>query len=222
MEWIIVGDVHGATDMFARIPGAERAEGLIISGDLTNRGGVPEAEAVLTAALCANPRVLAQVGNMDQPLLTGHFASKGLNIHRQALQLAPGLALMGVGYSTTTPFGTPSEATEEEMAAWLTDTHAAAREIAGPEGRILAVIHNAPHGTRLDRLGNGVNVGSRAVRDFLEAAQPDICVCGHIHEGMGEESLGRCHVLNPGLFSEGGYVRVSLADGLLSAQLEKA
>ena len=67
-----------------------------------------------------------------------------------------------------------------------------------------------------------MSVGSKAVRAFLESAQPEICVCGHIHEGRGEERLGACHVLNPGLVSEGGYVRVDLENGALSASLGRA
>lgn len=222
MYWIVVGDVHGSTSMFERIPGMGEAAALILSGDLTNRGGRAQAEQVLDAALQANPRVLAQVGNMDQPDLTDYFSARGLNLHRQARLLAPGLALMGVGYSTPTPFDTPSETSEAQLAAWLKETYDWARTLAGPTGYILAVLHNAPHGTLLDRLGNGRNVGSTSVRAFLDEAQPEVCVCGHIHEGRGEQDLGRCHVLNPGLLGDGGYVRVNLEDGVLSAALEFA
>jgi len=228
MYWIVVGDVHGSTAMFGRIPGVAGAEALILSGDLTNRGRVDKARHVLDQALLANPTVLAQMGNMDHPEVGELLTRRGENIHCQARLLAPGLVLMGVGWSAPTPFGTPSEASEDELAAWLIETHDAARALAGPAkpdgtgGRVLAVIHNAPHGTGLDALPGGQNVGSHAVRAFLDDAQPDICVCGHIHEGRGEAFLGRCHTLNPGLLSEGGFVRVSLDNGKLSASLEQA
>lgn len=222
MEWIVLGDVHEAADVFDRIPDVAGADGLIISGDLTNRGGPDEAARVLAAARRANPAVLAQVGNMDEPGVTAFLEAEGVNIHREARLLAPGLALMGVGWSTPTPFGTPSETSEEDLAAWLAQAHAAAAALAGSGGSVLAVIHNAPQGTSLDRLPNGASVGSRAVRAFLESAQPEVCVCGHIHEGRGAEYLGRCHVLNPGLASGGGFVRVLLEDGgRLSARLER-
>ncbi|MGE4265323.1 MAG: metallophosphoesterase family protein [Desulfovibrio sp.] len=222
MDWIVVGDVHESLGVFERLPGVGQAEALIISGDLTTRGGPGKADAVLEAALRANPRVLAQLGNMDQPGVTTHLAARGMNIHREARLLAPGLALMGVGWSTPTPFGTPSETSEEQLAAWLDETHAKAITLAGPAGRVLAVIHNAPHGTRLDLLPSGAHVGSTAVRSFLESAQPDVCVCGHIHEARGEERLGRCHVLNPGALASGGFVRVSLEHGALAACLGQA
>jgi len=44
-------------------------------------------------------------------------------------------------------------------------------------------------------------------------------VCGHIHEGRGEQCLGGCHVLSPGLLSDGGYVRVEFNGGALTACL---
>jgi len=222
MNWIVVGDMHESTDMFERIPGVGAAEALIISGDLTTRGGPRQVDAVIKAALRANPRVLAQLGNMDQPDVTAHLAAKGINIHREARLLAPGLALMGVGWSTPTPFGTPSETSEAGLAAWLAETHVKAKGLAGSDGSVLAIIHNAPHGTCLDRLPNGAHVGSTAVRTFLETAQPAVCVCGHIHESRGEERLGRCHVLNPGALPSGGFVRVSLTEGALAACLGQA
>lgn len=219
MYWIVVGDVHESAGRMGGIPGVAGAEALILSGDLTNRGGPAKAEPILAAALRANPRVLAQVGNMDMPELTGLLAQRGMNIHREARLLAPGLALMGVGCSAPTPFGTPSEVPETELAAWLDETHARARTLAGADGRVLAVIHNPPRDTPLDRLPGGLNVGSPAVRAFLEREQPDVCVCGHIHEAVGATWLGRCHVLNPGMLAEGGFVRVDLKDGGLSAFL---
>lgn len=222
MHWIVVGDVHQNAAALARIPGVGQAQALIISGDMTNRGGAGQAQSVLEAALRANPRVLAQVGNMDEAGVDAHLSGLGVNIHRRAVLLAPGLALMGVGWSTPTPFGTPSEASETDMAAWLAETHAKALDLAGPDGHVLAVIHNAPHGTRLDLLPNGAHVGSTAVRSFLEAAQPAVCVCGHIHEARGEERLGRCHVLNPGMLSGGGFARVSLEHGAPAASLGQA
>lgn len=219
MYWIVAGDVHEDAVMLGRIPGVAGAEGLILSGDLTNRGGAAKADAVLSLARRANPRVLAQVGNMDLAAVDARLEALGLNIHRQARLLAPGLALMGVGWSTPTPFGTPSEAPEADIAAWLAEAHAKAVQLAGEDGQILAVIHNAPHGTALDAIGGGVHVGSRAVREFLLRAQPAVCVCGHIHEGVGEERLGACLVLNPGLLAQGGSVRVDFSDGRLSAGL---
>lgn len=221
MYWIAVGDIHESTGRFASIPGVGQAAGIIITGDMTNRGGPRQAGQVLAAAQAANPVVLAQVGNMDLPEVDAHLTSLGMNLHRQARWLAPGLALMGVGYSNPTPFGTPSEAGEDELAAWLAETHAKTRGLPGAKSgdQLLAVIHTPPRNTRLDCLPNGMCVGSASVHDFLLSAQPDVCVVGHIHESAGEERLGKTHVLNPGMLDDGGYVRLDFENGRLAARL---
>lgn len=224
MYWIAVGDIHASTQRLASIPGIGQAAGLLLTGDLTNRGGPEQAGSVLEVALAANPVVLAQVGNMDLPQVDAHLSSLDLNMHRQARWLAPGLALMGVGYSTPTPFGTPCEASEDQMAAWLAEAHAKALSLPGAArgDALLAVIHTPPRNTRLDCLPGGMCVGSQAVREFLLSAQPDVCICGHIHEASGEDRLGRTHVLNPGMLDDGGFVRLNFENGRLTAVLGRA
>jgi uncharacterized protein len=226
MYWIAVGDVHESTGMLKAIPGINAAEGLILSGDLTNRGREDKARLVLDRALEANRTLMAQMGNMDHPEVGELLSRRGENIHRQARLLAPGVVLMGVGFSPPTPFGTPSEIPEAELALWLQETHQLARDLAASECatcpfRLVAVIHAPPLDTRLDRTSSGLHVGSAGVRAFIEQAQPEVVICGHIHESVGEERLGRSHVLNPGLLAGGGYVRLGLTDGQLHASLER-
>ena len=226
MYWIAVGDVHESTGMLGSIPGIQGAEAVILTGDLTNRGREPQAERVLDRVLAVNPHVLAQPGNMDHAEVDALLTRRGLNIHCQARLLAPGLVLMGVGCSTPTPFHTPSEISEAELVRLIRETHQQALDLAhrdcpGCAFRLLAVIHTPPLNTSLDRTTNGAHVGSAGVRAFIEEAQPDVLLCGHIHESVGEERLGRTHALNPGLLSEGGFVRLNLADGELRATLER-
>ena len=64
-----------------------------------------------------------------------------------------------------------------------------------------------------------VHVGSTAVREFLEEAQPDICLCGHIHEARAVDRVGRTVVVNPGALAQGGYVLLRSNSGQLSAEL---
>ena len=223
MYWIAVGDVHESTGMLGAIPGVSGAEALILTGDLTNRGREAAAVRVLDRAQTVNPHVLAQVGNMDHQEVDQLLAQRGVNIHRKALVLAPGLVLMGVGWSTPTPFGTPSETSEDELSGWIAETYVKAQTLAArtPGARLLAVIHTPPLNSSLDRTSSGAHVGSAGVRAFIESAQPEVCLCGHIHEAVGEERLGRTHVLNPGLLAEGGFVRLRFVDGQLRASLEQ-
>jgi hypothetical protein len=81
------------------------------------------------------------------------------------------------------------------------------------------ICHTPPFDTRLDRLMNGTPVGSPAVRAFIEAHRPQVCVVGHIHEGRGVDRVGDTLVLNAGALRDGGYVVVEDDGAQLRAEL---
>ncbi|MDY6987500.1 MAG: hypothetical protein SWQ30_05520 [Thermodesulfobacteriota bacterium] len=39
--WIAIGDIHDDVSQIGNIPGIKEAQGVLISGDITNRGGEP-------------------------------------------------------------------------------------------------------------------------------------------------------------------------------------
>ncbi|MEF3698440.1 metallophosphoesterase [Desulfolutivibrio sp.] len=215
--FIAVGDIHGDVANLARIPDISRADGVIVTGDLTIRGDRPEGKRVIEAVLAVNPCVHAQIGNMDYQEIDDWLTAEGINIHRRVVELAPGVGLMGIGWSTPTPFSTPSEISEEGLSRWIEETHALARGY----DRLVVVVHTPPYGTTTDLLPSGVHVGSPAVREFLARVQPALCVTGHIHESRGLDVIGKTVVVNPGPLSLGGYVRIQVKpdghDGVVAA-----
>ena len=214
--WIALGDIHDDMGNLPRIPELPQADGLIVTGDLTNVGGIAEARRVLDAIRPHLPLVAAQIGNMDKAEVADLLNREGVNIHADACLLAPGLALMGAGGSTPTPFNTPSEFSEAEYAVWLENAWEKARSIAE---RVILVSHTPPKNTLCDRTGSGMHVGSEAVRAFTEKRRPALCLCGHIHESRAADTIGETPVLNPGNFVAGGYIVVRYAQGRLSADL---
>lgn len=215
--WLAFGDIHDDTTNIAAIPGLAGAAGVIVTGDITVTGGVRQAERVLAVIAAHNPVIHAQIGNMDREEVTGWLEGRGWNMHRTARELAPGVGLLGVGHSTPTPFGTPSEVPETRLAQWLDELRAEAARWP----RLVLAVHTPPHGSLCDRLGNGVHVGSPAVRAFIESVQPDVCLCGHIHESRAVERMGRTVVVNPGALGAGGYAVVTApAEGALTVELK--
>src|SRR5260370_29864326 len=85
----------------------------------------------------------------------------------------------GLGYSNSTPFNTPGEYSEDELAKRLA-------KFSSVNPRIL-VCHAPPRNTKLDRAGEGQHFGIQAVRDFIEQHQPEDFYCGHIHEAAGQQ-----------------------------------
>ncbi len=213
--WVAVGDIHEDTALFSRIPELAEAGGIIVTGDLTNFGGIAEAEAVLNSLRACGVPVFAQIGNMDKPEVDAWLSGQGINLHTHVRELTPEILMFGVGGSTITPFNTPSEFPESAYTTWLD----ACRQRARAYRHTVLVSHNPPKDTACDALPNGAHVGSTAVREFIEKTQPDICLCGHIHEGRSEDRIGRTVIVNPGPLVMGGYVAVCMRAGELSARL---
>ncbi|GFM38487.1 metallophosphoesterase [Desulfovibrio psychrotolerans] len=209
--WIGFGDIHDDISRIHAIPGIRQAAGVILSGDLTVGGSVKQAERVLRAVAEVNQTVYAQIGNMDRAEVTTYLEENGWNIHIRSREIAPGVGLMGVGTSTFTPFGTPSEFPDSRIAEWLEQAYRDARHFR----RLILISHTPPFNTECDRISSGVHVGSRAVREFIEEHQPDICLCGHIHESRATGKLGRTTLINTGTLSAGGYAVIrNMAEGL--------
>lgn len=98
------------------------------------------------------------------------------NFHEKNLEVN-GTHIAGLGYSSPTPFDTPGEYSEEELALRLT-------KFAALKPLVL-ICHAPPLDTALDRIKEGLHGGSRSVREFIEARQPEYFFCGHIHEAEG-------------------------------------
>ncbi len=214
--WIAFGDIHNDTSRLAHIPELPEADGIIVTGDMTICGGIEEVKQVLAPILQQKERVFAQIGNMDLAEVTPWLVENKLNLHTETHAIAPDVAMFGVGASTITPFSTPSEFPESSFAAWLDECW----EKAGKYQKSILISHNPPKDTLCDVIGDNVHVGSTAVREFIEKNQPDICICGHIHEARNTDSIGRTTIINPGNFSAGGYVVLRYTNGELSAELK--
>ena len=229
MRIIAFGDIHMATAPVANIPAIHDADLVVATGDLTNYGRKAEARQVLDELLRYNPNLLAMVGNLDNFEINDYLDELGINLHRQARLLERKICLIGAGGSNKTPFGTPTEFSEDELHAILSDSLAQGREFLSLAGYkenevpMLLVSHTPPHGTAVDRLSNGGHAGSTAVREFIEEHQPQVCVTGHIHEARGEDNIGKTHIINPGMLQSGGWVEIvfnqSTPDPTLQATL---
>ena len=217
--WIVLGDIHESLSRLDGISELGEACGVVVNGDFTNYGG-PDRLARIYGALKARcPRVLGHAGNLDQPGCQAWLDAQGAGIHARTAELAPGVCAMGLGGSTPTPACTPTEYPEEDYERWLADLR---RQAAGFR-RLVLVSHNPPKDTSCDRILSGLHVGSRAVRAFIENVQPDLCICGHIHEARGEDRIGSTRIVNPGAFKDGGYVVLAMGeDGSLEAELKFA
>jgi Icc-related predicted phosphoesterase len=205
MRIMAFGDIHEYLHPLATLAAPLRqADLILVTGDMTRWRGPQTAAKVLAAIAHYNPHVLAQVGNTDSWDTHHYLDRRGMNLHARGYRFGD-LGIFGVGGSNLTPFYSPIEFSEEEIADALMAGYAMVRDAP----YTLLVAHCPPYRTAVDRLYSGAHVGSTSVRQFIEAYQPDLCISGHIHEAAGEDRLGRTLILNPGMLAQGGYVTVT-------------
>jgi hypothetical protein len=151
--------------------------------------------------------VFAIAGNMDSPSFDALFEKLGVNINAKGVVLDD-VGFFGIAGSSFTPMRTPYEISEEEIqrraeAGW--------RDVQGARWKVF-VPHPPPRDTILDKIFLGKHVGSTAVREFVYRYEPDVLICGHIHEGRGIDTLGKTSMVNCGAASRGYYAIIDIRD----------
>jgi Icc-related predicted phosphoesterase len=214
MRIIAFGDIHMNIGDVESIPGIHSADIIIITGDITNFGFRNEAEQVIRKLEAINSNIYGVAGNLDQPDVALYLEDMGLSLHGRG-KIFNSLAIVGLGGSNYTPFNTPNEFSEQELSDFLASGISQVEEA---KYHIL-VSHVPPFKTKTDKLLNGKHVGSTAVRTYIEEKQPLLCLCGHIHESGGQDSIGRTLVLNSGAVRDGGYLDIFFEKGGVSASL---
>lgn len=189
MRLLVFSDIHGDYAALERLMDTE-ADYYFAAGDLaTWARGLDRCGEILARRA---GRVYVLPGNHESEEQVSRFNARfGLHdFHGQTIAL-DGYHIAGLGYSSPTPFNTPGEYSEEEIARRL-----------GPFAALkplILICHCPPLGTPLDLVHKGLHAGSRSVREFIEQHQPEYFLCGHIHEAEGMAvDLGCTHAINAG------------------------
>jgi uncharacterized protein len=195
-------DPAGVSDLFRKL----------ISATMTDWVELAEERLAGTSIRC-----LIAPGNDDPPFVDDVLgaSSSVVNPDGQVVELPGGFQMISVGYSHRTPWDSPRELDEVDLAA-LIDAEAA--KLADP-GRAVFNLHVPPKDTPIDQavaldkefrpvMKGGspfiTGVGSSAVRGAIAKYQPMLSLHGHIHESRGEARIGSSLALNPGSeYSEG-------------------
>jgi Icc-related predicted phosphoesterase len=189
MRLLIFSDIHGDKAALEKLMEIE-ADYYFAAGDLANWGrGLEQLGPVMQKRA---ERMYVIPGNHESEADIIRFCEQyGFhNLHGETLEIE-GHAVAALGYSNPTPFNTPGEYSEQELADRL-------QKFDGLHPLVL-ICHAPPKGTKLDRLSEGQHFGSSAVREFIERSQPAYFYCGHIHEAAGQQdSIGRTEGWNVG------------------------
>lgn len=189
MKLLIFSDIHNDWTTLERLLGME-ADYYIAAGDqVTWSRGLDRCGGILQTR---GDRVYVLPGNHESASQTGEMCARyGLHhFHEQHMQVGR-WQVAGLGYSSPTPFHTPGEYTEPQLAERL--------QRFAELSPLVLICHAPPYGTELDRIRPGLHAGSTAIRDFILRYQPAFFFCGHIHEAEGVAiDMGKTKARNVG------------------------
>jgi hypothetical protein len=207
MRLLCITDIHGEIRRLEKILAREpRADVLVIGGDFTNFGPPQQAGRMIDAAQAHSPQVLAVAGNCDSPEIDQLLSDRGISLHGRGVRIGD-VGFFGV--SAMPPWrGDMYEFTEDQLDQFLAAGYA---QVEGSP-KLVMVPHAPPRDSGVDRSGSGANVGSTAIRRWVDKVNPVLVVCGHIHEARGQGKIGQAIVVNCGPARDGNYVVAEVGD----------
>ena len=209
---LVLSDVHGdlrslkAANRLIQEIGADL---VLLLGDITNMGDAEQARGAVKMLLPTH--VLGFAGNWEMPSVQEELERQGISLHAKKKKIGK-YAFIGFGgglHENPGRFLFSEQEIKEALAGLL-------------EGEKNAVLltHLPPLGTRLDLARNGRHIGSTAVREAIEKNHPLLHLCGHCHEGAGEEKIGATTSINVGPANEGNALLLEFNGKLKWRKLE--
>jgi len=189
LKLLIFSDIHNDWKRLEKLLAIE-ADYYIAAGDMVTWGkGLERCGQILATR---GDKVYVLPGNHEShEMVSAMCAQHGLHdLHERHIQVGR-WHVAGLGYSSPTPFHTPGEYSEQQLADRL--------ERFAELTPLVMVCHAPPYQTTLDQIRPGLHAGSQSVREFIERAQPAHFFCGHIHEAEGIVlQMGRTRAQNVG------------------------
>lgn len=150
--------------------------------------------------------VFAIPGNCDPAGICNAIKESGPDekpafcLHNQLIAYE-NLVILGYGGSNPTPFNTPGEIDDDKIYLKVYELLAEYDYIGNDEAKRVTILltHAPPYDTKADMIEGGAHVGSQGVKKPIHEFQPDINICGHIHEATSKDQVGKTIIANPGM-----------------------
>ena len=194
MKILAASDTHGDKDIINKLAAKAKKEDVdlvILCGDTTLFEN--DLTGIIGPFKKINKKVVVIPGNHETfatvEFLTAQYSPGVYNLHGRSIMFYNEIGIFGAGGSNIGLF----QVTESETEKLLENAHKA---VANAKHKIM-ITHTPPYGTTIDALWQ--HVGSKAIRREIEKIQPDIALCGHIHETFGkQDKIGKTTVVNAG------------------------
>ena len=213
---LAISDVHGEENenLYSYLNNND-VDLVLILGDITNFGPLEFVETFINKVAECDVDVIAIPGNCDPNGICNAINDVSFCLHNNIVAYGDAI-LFGFGGSNPTPFDTPGEMDDDKIYRQVYDLLANYDYVYNtevPKVRIL-VTHAPPFNTDADRVGNGEHVGSSGIQKSIHEFEPEINLCGHIHEAKSLSKIGKTtDVANPGMLKDNGAVLIDIKDG---------
>ncbi len=196
LKVLVTSDFHGEVESAEKIKNVAVSgsfDCIVVCGDLTDFGPVEVGRQLLDVLVGSKFPVLYVPGNMDPRRVIDGLGDLGFNLSGKE-KIIEETAFIGVGYGL-----------EKQLNQTIQKLKNTARFV-------VLVTHIPPYGTKVDLAWNGTHIGSFELRKFVEEHQPDVVLCGHVHEARGTDKIGKTLLCNPGPAFKGFYAELYLTD----------
>jgi len=205
---VALADIHSSLSHLNSIRAqCGKADLTLVVGDITSFGSSSEAQTIIEGFQQHSRSLLAVAGNCDSAEISRKLEDIGVGIHAKGRVIGD-IGFFGLAGSGATPFHTPFELSETQIQSALQQ---GLSEVSHVPRKVL-ISHAPPYGTRLDTVRGGIHAGNRTIRTFVEQEQPELLLCGHIHESPGIDQIGRTQMVNLGPARLGCYAIIHIAD----------
>jgi Icc-related predicted phosphoesterase len=189
---------------------------VLISGDLTDFGPLEFVNEFIENISDCGADVIAIPGNCDPAGICNAIEeTESFCLHNKIIAYGD-LIISGYGGSNPTPFDTPGEISDEKIYNDLYYLLKEYNDIANDDVKKITVLltHAPPYNTKADLVGDNNHVGSQGVKKVIHEFQPNINICGHIHEAKSIDKVGETIIANPGILENNGAVLIDVDEEL--------
>ncbi len=213
---LAISDVHGEENenLYTYLNNND-IDLVIILGDITDFGPLEFVGTFIEKVADCGVDVIAIPGNCDPKGICNAINEVSFCLHNNIIAYGDAI-LFGYGGSNETPFNTPGEIQDNKIYGDVFELLANYDYVYNekvPKVKILAT-HAPPYNTEADKLESGDHVGSQGILKSIHEFEPQINICGHIHEAKSLSKIGiTTDVANPGMLKDNGAVLIDVIDG---------
>ncbi len=213
---LAISDVHGEENenLYTYLNNND-IDLVLILGDITDFGPLDFVGTFIEKIAECDVDVIAIPGNCDPKGICNAINEVSFCLHNNIIAYGDAI-LFGYGGSNETPFNTPGEIQDNKIYGDVYELLANYDYVYNdkvPKVKIL-VTHAPPFNTEADKMENGEHVGSQGILKSIHEFEPQINVCGHIHEAKSLSKIGKTtDVANPGMLKDNGAILIDIKDG---------